>query len=119
MPASSAATDANGDLTVAADTGDLTVAAVAAELGSTKRHVYRLIERRHLAAIKYGKQFIRVSRAELDAFKATYTIPAQDTELLDADTRAFLRELAAAATALTAEQRATISAVFQGGRDDA
>ena len=101
---------------------DLTVREVAAELGSTTKFVYNLIERRELTVIKYGQRFIRITRAALDAFKDAHTTPAaKRATLLDDETRAHLAELASAATALTEEQKDTIRAAFKdgGGRDSA
>lgn len=101
---------------------DLTVREVANELGTTPRFVYSLVERRELAAIKFGHRFLRIPRAALDAWKADHltVTPAQRrAALLDDETRAYLRELADRAGDLTEEQRDTIRAAFQGGGRDA
>lgn len=93
---------------------DLTVREVATELQSSKKFVYNAIERGELPAIRYGTRFLRIERAALDGFKAAHqTTSDQERARLDPDTVAFLSELAAAAPALSEEQRDTIRAAFR------
>ena len=84
---------------------DLTVREVAAELRSTTKFVYNLVERGELAAIKYGQRFIRIPRASLDAFKDAHTTPAQQrVKVLGEQTVQAARESASAAPDLTEER---------------
>jgi excisionase family DNA binding protein len=87
---------------------DLSPREVATELGCDVQTIYNMIDRGDLPAIRYGTRFLRITRAALDTFKATHHTK------LDADTIAFLSELAAAAPALTEKQKDTIRAAFRG-----
>lgn len=97
---------------------DLTIAEVAAELQSSERFVTERIKCGDLEAIRYGKRFTRIPRAALDAFKAAHSTvtPAQQrAEVLGEETVQAIAEKAAAAPALSEEQRDTIRAAFRGG----
>lgn len=55
----------------------LTVAEVAVELRVNKMTVYRMIQARQIAAMRFGKIY-RIFRDDLDAFIAEHTIERQE-----------------------------------------
>jgi excisionase family DNA binding protein len=95
---------------------DLTVRETAAELNCTEKNVRNLIDRGHLAAIRYGTRFVRIPRAALDEFRAAHSTitPAQHrAELLGEETVQAVAETAAEAPPLSEEQRDTVRAAFR------
>ena len=93
---------------------ELTVREAAAELRSTTKFVYNLVERGDLAAIKYGQRFVRIPRAALDAFKDAHTTPAQQrVKVLGEETVQATRESASAAPDLSVSQEDTVRAAFR------
>ena len=93
----------------------LSVRQVATIIGSSPQSVYNLIADKSLPAIQLGPRRTRIRRSDLDDYLSGRTAPvARRGKLLDAETIAFLSELADAAPTLTEEQKDTIRAAFRG-----
>ena len=102
------------DLPVLLDTNQV-AAALNQDLYTTQRQLRDGL----LPGIKLPSGRRRVRREDVEALLARPASTAQQrAELLDADTIAWLEELAAEAPPLTSEQRDTIRAAFRGGRNN-
>ncbi len=86
---------------------------------SAPKRVYAAIRNGELRAIRLSRRMIRIRQSDFENWLSTLETTqssapaAQRRELLDPETIAFLSELAAAAPALSEEQKDTIRAAFR------
>lgn len=81
------------------------------------KSILNMAARNELPHVRVSARRIRFRRSDIDAYlDRQRTSARRERPKLDADTIAFLAELAAAASALTEEQKDVIRSAFRGGK---